>query len=139
VEMRPDLLHVHGVELAEAGLAAAEHWELPYLLTVDDFPPPEARLRLNRRWARGIIATSDDLAGELNQQFGVPAEWIEVIPPGVELPVLPAPEPRAGRVPVVGTSAVLEPGSGLPDFLGAARRLLNDGVDAEFVVDGQGY
>lgn len=137
-ESRPDLLHVEGAELAAAGLAVAEHWGVPYLVSIDEFPPPEARLRFSRRWARGVVVSGADLAEELRQQFGVPTEWIEVIPPGLELPTLSPPETRADRVPVIGTSAMLTPGGGLPHFLDAARRLSRSGREIEFVVDGQG-
>jgi glycosyltransferase involved in cell wall biosynthesis len=48
------------------------------------------------------------------------------------------PAAGAGPVRVVGAAGPLVPGSGLPTFLAAARRIIDAGVDAEFVVAGQG-
>ena len=40
-------------------------WRLPYLQTVDDFGAIERGVRLSRRWFRGLVATSRELADEL--------------------------------------------------------------------------
>ena len=136
-ETRPDLLHVLGADQAEAGLAAAEHWQLPYLLTIDTFLPPGSTLRLSRRWARGIIATGDDLAQDLRDGFGVPGELVEVVRSGIPVPEVEETTSDLERVPVVGTSGDVAPGGGVPTLFEAARRLLKEGLDIEFVVDGQ--
>ncbi len=136
-ETRPDLLHVLGADQAEAGLAAAEHWQLPYLLTIDTFMPPGSTLRLSRRWARGIIATGDDLAQDLRDGFGVPGELVEVVRSGIPVPEVEETTSDLERVPVVGTSGDVAPGGGVPTLFEAARRLLKEGLDIEFVVDGQ--
>ena len=61
-----------------------------------------------------------------------------VVPAGIA----PAPGRRPARdrawVPVVGTATGDGPGSGLPTFLEAARRVLDSGVNAEFVLAGLG-
>jgi glycosyltransferase involved in cell wall biosynthesis len=85
-----------------------------------------------------VIASGEDLARDLVVQFGVPTRWVEVEPPGIVLPELPVVWPEATRVPVVGTSGDLAPGGGLTTFFDAARRLLREGLDVEFVVDGEG-
>lgn len=137
---RPDLVHGLGHEVAEAGLALAETWRVPYVLTIDEFLPRETRLRLSRPWCRRLVAVSRALADDLTQGLGIPEALIAVIPPGF---VVPAEEPapasaRPVRVNVIGTAGPLVPGSGLPTFLAAARRIVEAGIDAEFVVAGQG-
>jgi glycosyltransferase involved in cell wall biosynthesis len=133
------LLHVLSPELADAGLAVAEHWRLPYVVTVDDFPSALGRIRTSRRWCRRIIATGSDLANEMIQQFGIPEALIEVVPPGVPLPVHQAAPLGSGRVPVVGTAGSLAQDVGVSTFLDAARHVIAAGVDAEFVVAGHGH
>lgn len=136
----PGLLHVLRAELDTAGLALAERWDVPYLVTVDEFLPPGARLRLGRRLCRGIVATGSDLADDLGRSLGVPRDWVTVIPPGLECAEPDASEdgPGAGRVPVIGAAGPLRDGSGLGTFLRAARRVLDAGRDVEFVVAGRG-
>jgi glycosyltransferase involved in cell wall biosynthesis len=135
---RPDLLHVLGAAMAPVGLAIAEHWRLPYVQTIDEFLPPHARLRLSRRWSRGLIPVSRELADDLRRGLNVPARALHVVAPGVAIPS-PSPAPTAsGRVPVIGAAGPLVPASGLATFLAAARRVVDAGVDAEFVVAGQG-
>lgn len=134
---RPDLLHALGVEMAASAIALAERWQVPYVLTMDEFLPAGAKLRLSRKWCRAIVATGRDLADDLRGHLGVPESWIVVVPPGLDLPDAPA-TPGANRVPVVGAAGPMVAGSGLSTFLGAACRVVNAGVDAEFVVAGQG-
>ena len=69
---RPRILHVLGLAMAEAAIVVSEHWRLPYLLSVDEFPRPHARLRLSRSWCRGLIATQPELAEVLTRDLGVP-------------------------------------------------------------------
>jgi glycosyltransferase involved in cell wall biosynthesis len=136
---RPELLHVVQSRMSEAGLAVAEHWELPYVLTVDEFVRPGGCLRVSRRWCRRLVATSRELADDLRNHLGVPAGGVTVIHPGIETPeeeVAPRGEP--GRVEVIGTAGPLVASSGFATFLGAARRVVDAGVDAEFVIAGQG-
>jgi glycosyltransferase involved in cell wall biosynthesis len=137
---RPDVLHVGQLSVAAVGLAIAEHWGLPYLLTVDEFPGPRDRLRLSRRWCRRLTAASPELADELVRGLGAPEAFVSVILPGIALPPEDASgrAPRSGRVPVIGTAGPLVPASGFATFLGAARRVIDAGVDAEFVIAGLG-
>jgi glycosyltransferase involved in cell wall biosynthesis len=135
---RPDLIHVVHARASEVGLAIADHWRIPYVLTVDDFVPAGGKLRISARWCRGLIATSRELAADLMLRLAVPAAMIKVVHPGIETPDAPDEKPSLRQVAVVGTSGALSAGSGIGTFLNAARRVLNAGVDAEFVVAGRG-
>jgi glycosyltransferase involved in cell wall biosynthesis len=137
---RPELLHVLRAELAPIGLAIAEHWGIPYVQTVNEFLGHRGRLKLSRRWCKRIVAASADLVDDLSQGFGVPPALLSIIAPGImigEEPREPVSDPLA-RVPVIGTAGPLVPASGFATFLNAARRVLDAGVDAEFVIAGQG-
>lgn len=135
---RPDLLHVLQARMAWAGLELAERWGVPYLQSVEEFLPDGAPLRLSRRWSRWLIATSRELAVDLMVNFGVPADRVRVVHRGLA-PVEPARRPEAGGpLPVIGSAGPLSASSGFATFLNAARRVIDAGVDAEFILVGLG-
>lgn len=136
--MPPDLMHVIHDEMSETALSLAESSGLPYIQTVADFRTLERGLRLSRRWCRRLVAIGRELASGLVEELGVPGARIAVIPPGISLPEEPVPAPAPGRVPVIGAGGPLDEVSGLMVFLEAARRILDAGRDAEFVIAGQG-
>lgn len=134
----PDLLHVLQSRMSAAGLAIAEHWGIPSVQTIDEFVPADGRLRLSRRWCRRLVATSRELADDLIGQLRVPAERITVVNPGIEAPETEPVRDRGRRVAVIGSAGPLVAGSGFATFLNAARKIIDAGVDAEFVIAGQG-
>jgi glycosyltransferase involved in cell wall biosynthesis len=121
-----------------AGLALAESWQVPYVQTVEEYIPLGGRLRLSRPWCRALVATSVGLADDLARGLSVPRNWITIVPPGIAIPEHEPAPCETGRVPVVGASAPLVAGSGLVAFLGAARRIVDSGLEAEFVIAGEG-
>jgi glycosyltransferase involved in cell wall biosynthesis len=135
---RPDLLHVVSPEMGAVGLAIADHWAIPYVQTADEFLPAGGRIRLSRRWCRRLIATSLELADDLVRSLGIPLEFIAVVPPGIAIPDESAATSRRAGVPVIGTAGPLVASAGITTFLNAARRVLDAGIDAEFVIAGQG-
>ncbi|MDR3636663.1 MAG: glycosyltransferase family 4 protein [Isosphaeraceae bacterium] len=135
---RPDLVHALQAGLAPAALALAERWGVPYVLTIDEYVGPGSRLRVSRRWCRRLIAASRALATELTGQLDVPPTWLSVVPPGIETGPEPALHVRPREVPVIGTAGPLVDESGFATFLNAARRVLEAGLDAEFVIAGLG-
>ncbi len=134
---RPRVLHVLSASMADAGLEVAERWQLPYLLSVDEFPRRSGRLRLSRSWCRGLVATNRELADALIREFQVPARAIRTIARGIPAPVASPPAGK-GRVPVVGAAGPMVAGSGFATFLNAARKVVDAGIDAEFLIAGQG-
>jgi glycosyltransferase involved in cell wall biosynthesis len=135
---RPGLLHVIHPTMGSLALAIADHWKIPYVLTVDEFLPPAGRLKVSRRWCRGLIATSRELADDLVRTRAVPGGFLTVIPPGIAIPDESSATICRGTVPVIGTAGRLVASAGIVEFLNAARRVLDAGVDAEFLIAGQG-
>lgn len=135
---RPNLVHVLSRAMSEAGLAIAEHWGVPYVQTVDEFVPPGGTLRLSRKWCRRLIATSRELADDLSEKLAIPADLVSMVNPGIEAPEEDPVRPPRGKVAVIGTAGPLVMASGFATFLNAARRILDAGLDAEFVIAGQG-
>ena len=135
---RPHLVHVLSRRMSEAGLAIAEHWRVPYVQTVDEFVPTGGTLRLSRKWCRRLIATSHELADDLCEKLAIPEKLLSVVNPGIEAPENEPARPPRGTVAVIGTAGPLVTSSGFATFLTAARRILDNGIDAEFVIAGQG-
>ncbi|HEU5118621.1 MAG TPA: glycosyltransferase family 4 protein, partial [Isosphaeraceae bacterium] len=138
---RPELLHVVDRSMADVGLALAERWKTPYVLTIDDYLPAGARLRLSKTWCRGVVATSEALAAELVETVGIPRRALQVVIPGIDPPEEREPKPQgpeSARLPVVGATGRFETGSGLATFLHAASLIIQKGLDAEFVIAGWG-
>ncbi|MGE3818589.1 MAG: glycosyltransferase family 4 protein [Isosphaeraceae bacterium] len=136
--VRPDLVHALQVTMSEAALAIAEHWRVPYVLTVDEFLRPGERLRLSQRWCRKLVAISRGVALELREELGIPATLVDEIHAGIDPPQDDPQRPSSRQVPVVGTAGPLVTTSGFGTFLNAAKRVFEAGVDAEFVIAGQG-
>ena len=137
---RPALLHAMQARMAPAALEIGERWQVPYLQGVEEFVPVGSRLRVSRRWCRGLVATSRELGDDLIRGFGVPAERVHIVHRGLE-PSEPRPALWASGltpVSVIGAAGPLAHGSGFTTFLNAARRVLDAGVDAEFVLVGEG-
>ena len=137
--LRRPLIHVLDASLSDVGLALAEQWSVPYVQTIEAFPPPDSVLRVSRRWCRMLLPTGDALADDLVQTLNVPRSLVRVIRPGVSR-TEPSRPPRTAstRVAVVGAAGPLVAASGFFTFLTAARRVLDTGADVEFVVIGQG-
>jgi glycosyltransferase involved in cell wall biosynthesis len=124
--------------MADVGLAIAERWRIPYLLSIDDFPGKDARLRLSRSWCRGLVATNRELSLALVRDFGIPPRAIHLVPQGLTETERPSTTSRVGRVPVIGAAGPLVGGSGFATFLNAARKVVDAGMDAEFLIAGEG-
>jgi glycosyltransferase involved in cell wall biosynthesis len=138
----PHLLHVLQEGMTRVGLWLADRWRIPYVQTVEEFIPSGGRLPVSRRWCRALVAPSQDVADDLVHNLGVPERLVSVVPPGVpgetgkgSKPVAP---PELSRVPVLGAAGRFVEGSGLAVFLKAARGLVDAGIDAEFVIAGNG-
>ncbi|ADV61287.1 glycosyl transferase group 1 [Isosphaera pallida ATCC 43644] len=175
---RPRLIHALQRRLCGLALDLAEHWGIPYYVSVPDFPPDQTRLRLSRRWCQGLIASIPEVAEALVETMAIPAEVIvsidlgmdphHAVPPPMDPPLLkrppvedsqtapdlshglldpyeshpgipidfepPEPIEPARRALVVGTTGRGLPRDGLDLFLIAARRVLDAGLDAEFVI-----
>ncbi|HEY2155100.1 MAG TPA: glycosyltransferase family 4 protein [Isosphaeraceae bacterium] len=137
---RPALLHALQARMAPAALELAERWQIPYIQGVEEFLPPGSRLRLSQRWCRGLVATSRELGEDLTRGFGVPGDRVHVIHRGLEVAESVTSRWATGPSPVsvIGAAGPLVHASGFTTFLNAARRVLDAGVDAEFVLVGEG-
>lgn len=134
---RPRVLHSVHQEMAETALALAESWGIPYVQTIDDFLVLDEGLRVSRRWLSALVVSSGELAEALVGTLAAPRDRVTVIPPGI---AAEPPLPRDGvwRVPVIGAAGPPLEETGFSTFLDAARIVLANGRDVEFLIAGQG-
>lgn len=134
---RPTVLHAMGADVAEAALALAETWRVPYLQSVADFRAAEEGLRISRRWLRAFVASGYELRDLMVGELGVPSDLVAVVPPGVAVDPLPA-APGGAATPVVGVAGPPLAETGFASFLEAAGLVLARGRDVEFLIAARG-
>ncbi|MAT16395.1 MAG: glycosyl transferase family 1 [Planctomyces sp.] len=136
----PDLIHVQSGSLADFGLNLAEALDRPAVLTI------QKHVVGNERWLRGvdrfdrIITVSQDVKRSFQEHAKYPSQRLARIHNGVPIPEL-NPETdllNPTRVPVIGIAGPLEKIKGIPYFLGAAQRLIEEKYDVEFIIAGAG-
>jgi glycosyltransferase involved in cell wall biosynthesis len=130
----PDVVHAVDDSMSSVALALSELGEIPYIQSVNRFSTLDDGLRLSRRWCRGIVASSQELATDLVNDLRVPAELITVILPGVVEPSSAAREVGATCIPVVGTTGSTQDLGGFSVMLEAAKLILGTGREVEFVI-----
>ncbi|MBI4601651.1 MAG: glycosyltransferase family 4 protein [Planctomycetes bacterium] len=143
-ELRAEIIHIQNLRSAVFGRRFSRKLRLPYVVTVHRVPDAGAP-RLDDPRLAGIIAVNEVIREALVNNLGVPKALVRVIPRGVDTRLL-APEreegPGAGPgqdlIPVVGSIGSLAHVKGHHVFLGAARRVLDRGVEAVFAVVGEG-
>lgn len=135
----PQLIHIQSPRMLRLGNELARRLQTPYVLTVHHLSDGR-RLAIDRRWCRRVIAASESVAEELVERGGLSPALVTVITPGVEAcpqeSVPPTLDP--GHSPVIGTAGPLEFDKGLTWFLGAARGVIAERPDVEFIIAGSG-
>lgn len=134
---RPSVLHAVHEEMSAVAVALAEAWRIPYIQTIDDFAALDGRLRISRRWLRTLVASSVELASALVAELRFPEDQVIVIPPGIAVESAPV-RTEGWKVPVIGAAGPPLEETGFVPFLEAARLVLAQGRDAEFLVANQG-
>ncbi len=140
-EINPDIVHVHGSRLAGVGARLARRIRKPYLLGIDDFLDPGQSLSISRRFIGKIIAPSDAVRVDLVNRIRLPRGSVEVVHGGVDTDYdVPQERKTAHRskLPVVGTIGRLVESKGQEYFIRAANLLAMRGIDAHFIIAGDG-
>lgn len=136
----PDVIHAQTPSALPGATWIARQLERPLVVTLHDYLPDRACLRIDRDVCHRVIAVCDAVRDHLVERHRVPEALLTVIPSGVGChrcqPLEPVLQPA--KVPVIGTAGPLEAVKGFPYFLGAAARVLAAGRDVEFVVAGAG-
>jgi len=137
--LAPQLIHIQSRHALSFGTALAKHLNIPTILTLHDLETFRSRLPSPASLSR-IIAVSSSVRETLIADHAVPDELVAVIHSGVRVPDLidNTQVLASDRTPVIGTAGPLETSKGLPYFIHAARKVLDAGHDAEFLIAGAG-
>lgn len=157
-ELRPDIVHTHGVRANLVGRLAACRCKVPVVTTVhsilsQDYPSPVSRFinsfteRVGAYFTAHFIAVSRFI-GDYLIASGIPKEKVSVIYNGID----PTPWERwAGdtsfrsrfgiepTAPLFGIIARLHPVKGHRYFLEAAHQVVQQFPEARFVIIGSGF
>jgi len=137
-EFDPDLVHVTSERALRAGHKIARGIRRSYTVTVHDLLEAE-HLPLRLSVIQAIVVANEALRETLVNRLDVPKTMIRLIPKGVDLDAFDLPPVSIeNRLPVVGCVGRFVPGKGQEEFLRAARRVLDHGYEALFLLIGQG-
>ena len=140
-KMNPEIIHVHGADLAGVGARLARRLRKPYVLGIGDFLDPGQSVGLSRRFIGKITVASDAVRVDLVNRIRLPRGAIEVVPEGVDMSVFRdrgRGRPAKSEVPVVGTVGRLVESKGHEYFIRAAHLLAMRGRTGHFVIAGKG-
>ena len=136
---RVRLLHVHGQSLGPFVGLLARRGRLPLVYTPQPFNFEPKEVRRITLTARRVLAMDQDLREDCVNQARAPRDRVVLVRQGVDVDATPLSLPRIGeRAAVIGAIGPLLPGKGQDAFLRSARRLLDSGRKAHFVVAGDG-
>ena len=141
----PRLVHVTSETLDRIGPALARGLGVPAIVTAHGLHGPGGRRVLGSAWFRrpvkAVVAISQAVREELVNASRVPSTLVRSIHGGVDVgryPAVPAPPLPPGRIPTVGVLSRLVASRGLQDLIAAARLLVDAGIEARFLIAGEG-
>lgn len=159
LDLKPDLLHAQTHSLARYVKNLATFLNCPYLVTVSGHLDQPRDLPYNKALLKRVIAVSDPLREALVNAAKVPKDLVRLIPNGVNLadyrPFQRQPEDQSnglgteskerkgngagnGKTHVIGMIAPMEKEKGQEFFLRAAKAVLDERDDVQFLVAGSG-
>lgn len=138
-----NLVHALSSEVLKRAEKMAKKLNAPLVVTCNRLEENDLK-RLIGFSGQGVVAVSRAIHERIVNVAGIPRERIKVIHNGLDLSVMPRPSftekdaPAAWRCPVIGTLGHLSQKKGQRVFLQAVKILIARGLDAEFVVLGDG-
>jgi len=134
-----DLIHVYGTRLGRRGWRLIRRFSAPVVLTPLSAREDVGEVARVQRECAGVIALNYSMREALVNRAHVPREKVSVVRPGVDLSLFEGARPLgSAAVNVVGMAGPFEANGGQRLFLEAARRVLDSGRRAEFVLAGDG-
>ncbi len=139
-----NIIHALCPTLVKRAERMARKLDLPLLVTANRLEESEVK-SLSSFHGQGIVAVSRAIRERIANVAGMSQNRIRVIHNGLDLSRMPRPNFSSAaemgspwRTPVVGTLGHLSEKKGQRVFLQAVRILLDQGLDAEFVILGDG-
>jgi Glycosyltransferase len=143
-ELGINIIHALSPPLAKRAERMAAKLHCPFLVTANRLEESELK-SLAGFSGQGIVAVSRAIRERIANVAGVSQNRIRVVPNGLDLNRMPKPNfadvteiGSPWRTPVVGTLGHLSEKKGQRVFLQAVHILLERGLDAEFVILGDG-
>lgn len=142
---RPDLVHAHSMTSAYELLMVPAIKRVPLVMTFHGLHPEGVavleRTKRARLFAAGdVFLANTQFAKSLLEDLGCPAHKIRILPQGINLtehPFSPKPHPGSGRA-VLLSVARLQPEKGIAYAIEAVRQLVQDGIEVEYRIVGDG-
>lgn len=136
----PHLVHSLNLRSLPMAMRIVERLDRPLVVTVHHVPTVEGP-EIDASRVAGLIAVNEAVREALVNTLGVPKELIRVIRSGVSVEKfvpreLPFSDPD--RVPIIGAIGRIEKLKGYTYLVSAARRILDSGREAMFVICGSG-
>jgi glycosyltransferase involved in cell wall biosynthesis len=148
--IRPQVVNTHSSRDGWLVGLAARLARVPFLVRtrhIDvDYPNRWVSRQAYTTLADHVLTTSRKITAHFQEIFHLPDRRISTVPTGIDLDVFLPSGPKADRLAgreaagkrLVGMVSVLRSWKGHATFLQAARRLLDDGLAAHFVIVGEG-
>lgn len=138
-EFRPMLLHVQLPELAVLAEKVARCLGIPYLVSFHDAWSGPQKFPHEGRWFAGAVVPQEEIRESVVNDGGIAKTRTVLIRRGVATDKRAGREPlAANKLPLVGTVGPWDVRSGIETFLEAALRLSVRGIQAGFVLVGEG-
>ncbi len=138
------IVHALSTDMVKRSERLARRLDVPLLVTANRLEESQLQSLAAFR-GQGVIAVSGAILERVVNVAGIIRDHIRLIPNGLDLTRLPRPnftENTAGgpfpRTPVIGTLGHLSEKKGQRVFLQAVKILMDRGLDAEFVILGDG-
>jgi glycosyltransferase involved in cell wall biosynthesis len=139
-EFQPQLIHSLSLRSYDLGVKIASSLGIAHLVTVHHVPAPGAA-HIGGDLLRGVIAVNEAVREALVNDLGVAKGLIRVIRSGIDLTRFAPREIPFGcrdAIPVIGSIGRMEALKGFQYLVAAARRVLDSGREAHFVIVGEG-
>lgn len=138
-----NLVHALSSDMVHKAEKVARKLNVPLVVTCNRLEEDDLKHVVGFN-GQGVIAVSHAINERIVNVAGIPQDKIQVIHNGLDLSRMPKPSfdeneaPAAWRCPVVGTLGHLSQKKGQRVFLQAVQLLIEKGMDAEFVILGDG-
>lgn len=140
-EFDPELIHIQNARSVPLGQRLSARLRLPHVLTVHRVPSAD-QSKLTHPLLAGVIAANEMIRASLVNEHGISKSIIRVIRHGVNVdafqPEKAGDQKRSETLPVIGSVGRLTALKGQDAFLRAARKVLDRGVEALFMIVGEG-
>ena len=138
-DWRIDLVHVQGQRLGMFGRRLLSGAGVPLVFTPHPFDFSVKEVARIQGRARRVIAMNHGLRQDCVNKVRIPKEKITLVRQGIGPDAAPGSPPQVGEhAPVVGTVAPSNVGQGQDVLLRCARSLIDTGVNAQFLIAGDG-